>query len=294
MVWVCCASGTTSRVPLSPGQRLRLPAAWVLLECWLIAHVRVARTRWLLNWWFCCTIAWPNELTCVPTLLFLLWVPVCSCVSRILCSRVHLALWFLRSDCLLCGIHSLRCVYQCALFISLRCVCALSLFVCYYFCMLCVACSRVSLCSMYSCILCCDPMLCLSPMRYSFCALYASMRAIYFSTMCACSISFRVLIFLVLCESYSYVFLCYIPCIPAYILWCISFYALFVSSMVSISECSMYLCVLYTSVWCVYCSFLCAVSACILHRIYVFSVQYLYSVCAFPVPCLYVVFAVSV
>jgi len=28
---------------------------------------------------------------------------------------------------------------------------------------------------------------------------------------------------------------------------------------VSISECSMYLCVLYTSVWCVYCSFLCAV-----------------------------------
>ena len=128
MVWVCCASGTTSRVPLSPGQRLRLPAAWVLLECWLIAHVRVARTRWLLNWWFCCTIAWPNELTCVPTLLFLLWVPVCSCVSRILCSRVHLALWFLRSDCLLCGIHSLRsmCVSVRALYLATVCMCSIA------------------------------------------------------------------------------------------------------------------------------------------------------------------------
>ena len=110
------------------------------------------------------------------------------------------------------------CMYPCVLFISLRCVRALSLFVCYYSCALCVACSRVSLCSMCSCIPCCDPMLCLSPMWYSFCALYVSMRAIYFSTMCACSISFRVLLFLVLCEAYSCVFLCCIPCIPAYIL----------------------------------------------------------------------------
>ena len=74
----------------------------------------------------------------------------------------------------------------------------------------------------------------------------------------ACSISFRVLLFLVPCEAHPCVFLCYIPCIPACILWCV-FYALSVSSMVSISECSMYLCVLCTSVCCVYCSFLCAV-----------------------------------
>ena len=145
-----------------------------------------------------------------------LYVPVCREFCVLVC--------ILRCDSCALTVSSVvsilyaLCVYQCALFISQRCVCALSLFVCYYFCMLCVACSRVSLCSIYSCILCCDPMLCLSPMRYSFCALYASMRAIYFSTMCACSISFRVLIFLVLCESYSYVFMCYIPCIPAYIL----------------------------------------------------------------------------
>ena len=110
------------------------------------------------------------------------------------------------------------CMYPCVLFISLRCVRALSLFVCYYSCALCVTCSHVSLCSMCSCIPCCDPMLCLSPMWYSFCALYVSMRAIYFNTMCACSISFRVILFLMLCGAYSCVFLCCIPYIPAYIL----------------------------------------------------------------------------
>ena len=109
-------------------------------------------------------------------------------------------------------------VCPCVLFISLRCVRALSLFVCYYSCALCVTCSRVSLCSMCSCTPCCDPVLCLSPMWCSFCALYVSMRAIYFNTMCACSISFRVILFLMLCGAYSCVFLCCIPCIPAYIL----------------------------------------------------------------------------
>ena len=125
----------------------------------------------------------------------------------------------LRSVCLLCGVHSVRSVYVSvrAIYLGAMCACSISLRVLLFLCVR-VAYSRVFPSAMYSCILCCDPMLCLSPMWYSFCALYVSMRAIYFSTMCACSISFRVLIFLVLCEAYSCVFLCYIPCIPAYIL----------------------------------------------------------------------------
>ena len=139
-------------------------------------------------------------LLCVPNSAF-------SCASCAVIPALCLSpLWC--SFCALCV-----CIRACCL--SVRCVRALSLFVCYYSCALCVACSRVSLCSVYSCIMCCDPTLCLSPMWCSFCALYVSMRAIYFSTMCACSISFRVLSFLVLCESYPYVLLCYIPCILA-------------------------------------------------------------------------------
>ena len=156
----------------------------------------------------------------MPTLLFLLpvllYAPVrpefCVLVRILRCVPCALSVSFVVF--ILCAL----CMYPCVLFISVQCVRALSLFVCCYSCAFRVAYSRVFPSAMYSCILCCDPMLCLSPMWYSFCALYVSMRAIYFSTMCACSISFRVLIFLVLCEAYSCVFLCYIPCIPAYIL----------------------------------------------------------------------------
>ena len=103
------------------------------------------------------------------------------------------------------------CMHPCVLSISAHCVRALSLFVCCYSCALCMAYSRVFPSAMYPCILCCDPTLCLSPMWCSCCVLYVSMHAIYFSTVCVCFIPFRVLLFLVLCDSYSRVFLCYIP-----------------------------------------------------------------------------------
>ena len=161
----------------------------------------------------------------MPTLLFLLpvllYAPVrpefCVLVRILRCVPCALSVSFVVF--ILCAL----CMYPCVLFISVQCVRALSLFVCCYSCALCMAYSRVFSSAMYPCILCCDPTLCLSPtllygMGCSFCVLYVSVHAIYFSTMCVCSISSRVLLFLVLCEAYPCVFLCYISCIPACIL----------------------------------------------------------------------------
>ena len=98
--------------------------------------------------------------------------------------------------CSFCALYEL---YPRVLFASVRCVRALSLFVCYYSYAMCEAYSLVFLCSVHyyvSCVVIPRSTLCLSPLLYSFCALYVPVRAIYLGTMCVCFISFRVLLFL--------------------------------------------------------------------------------------------------
>ena len=87
-------------------------------------------------------------------------VPVCPCV---LCIPVSCAV-ILRSVCLLCGVHSVRCMYPCVL--STMCACSISFRV-LLFLVLCEAYSCMFLCYI-PCIpaVSCDvfPTLCLSPL----------------------------------------------------------------------------------------------------------------------------------
>ena len=135
----------------------------------------------------------------MPTLLSLLWVPVCSCVFLCVVNSVFSCascamipalclspLWY--QLCTLCV-----CIRACLLFTPVRCVRAVSLFVCYYSCVLCVAYSRVFLCSVHPVciILCGDSYACLSPLQCSF------MRSMHCALLIRCNVC--VLYFLFSC-----------------------------------------------------------------------------------------------
>ena len=184
----------------------------------------------------------------MPTLLFLLPVllhaPVrpefCVLVRILRCVPCALSVSFVVF--ILCAL----CMYPCVLFISVQCVRALSLFVCCYSCAFRVACSRVSLCYVYSCILCCDPALCLSSYvvhsvrSIHQCVLSTLVQCVRALSLFVCYYSLCCVKLIPVCSCVTFrVFLRYpVMCFPRSV--CLLYG--------SISECSMYLCVLCTSV----------------------------------------------